>query len=144
MHKSCLYLQEGRHSVLIHLLQPRRRQLALALREYCHYAQKPRIIGDVNTNVLITTMQFRCRCLPFILFFFFLPSFFLFFYSLLPSHFLPLCLLLFLPFSFVSPFILLFYYIKYFIVSSLLYISKCFCISSIFRSNLKHRHRSQT
>ena len=84
----CIYRkagrQAGRHSVVIHLLQPRRRQLALALREYCHCAQKPRIIGDVNTAILIMAMHFRCRCLSFFYFVFF-PAFLSFF--LFPSSF---------------------------------------------------------
>ena len=46
--------RQVRHSVISHLLEPLRRQLTLALREYCHYARKPRPIGDVHTGTLNT------------------------------------------------------------------------------------------
>ena len=44
------------------------------------------------------------------------PPSFCFIYSFHASHFLPSCLLSFLPFSFVTDLIIVFYYIYYFIV----------------------------
>jgi hypothetical protein len=67
----CICSTADRHSFLIHLLEPPRRQLALALREYCHYAQKPRLIGDVYAGILITIILLRCGCLYFALSFIF-------------------------------------------------------------------------